>query len=303
MATQTDTLSVYRELAERYEKLGQFSMRDRFLMLAASAALESGQENEAERLRTQLLQQNRHHMLRPYRSFREAIAAPDVHTYLEDLKRNYPYEVAHQLLIALQEGRTPPVMSKPLTVRRPAVSATQTSIPPAAVPGRTPLPAQQPPASTPTTSRPEPASLPPTAPVVDPYEPIDATPRPSWQPIKPTKVVDELELTRPVSNLREESPSALPAKPLAQPVPKAAPATPDPARPTVRPAVAVPRPKPSPPAEVPVVPPVAETVPAPETPLTGAWVGGLLSLIVLLAGLALAGYTFARPFLPPGWLP
>ena len=80
MSTQTDALSVYRELAEKYHELGQLPMRDRFLMLAADAALAAGLAAEAERLRLWLLHQNRHHMLRPYRSFEEHLATIDRYT-------------------------------------------------------------------------------------------------------------------------------------------------------------------------------------------------------------------------------
>ena len=99
-----DRLSVYRELADRYDHLGQVSMRDRFLILAADAALEGGRAGEAETLRQRLLQGSRHHMLRPYYSFAEAACAADVQSYLHDLRTNYPLEVAQQLLDSLKEG-------------------------------------------------------------------------------------------------------------------------------------------------------------------------------------------------------
>jgi hypothetical protein len=97
-----DRLSVYRELAEQYDRLGQVSMRDRFLILAADAALEAGEAGEAERMRLRLLQGSRHHMLRPYHSFAEAALAGDVQTYLHDLRTNYPPDVAQQLLDSLK---------------------------------------------------------------------------------------------------------------------------------------------------------------------------------------------------------
>jgi hypothetical protein len=39
-----------------------------------------------------------------------------------------------------------------------------------------------------------------------------------------------------------------------------------------------------------------------EDTATGAWVAGGLFVLVLAAGVALALYTFARPFLPQDWL-
>ena len=51
MDTPSDRLTIYAELADQYDRLGQVSMRDRFLMLAADAALTAGRADEAERLR------------------------------------------------------------------------------------------------------------------------------------------------------------------------------------------------------------------------------------------------------------
>ena len=98
MDSQTKCLDVYRELADWYEQRGQAPMRDRFLVLAADAALAAGSGDEAERLRLRLLQLNPHHMLKPYSSFAQALEAPDVSTYVRDLRQNYPPEVAEGLL-------------------------------------------------------------------------------------------------------------------------------------------------------------------------------------------------------------
>src|SRR5205085_11918442 len=68
------------------------------LVLAADAALAAGSGDEAERLRLRLLQLNPHHMLKPYSSFAQALEAPDVSTYVRDLRQNYPPEVAEGLL-------------------------------------------------------------------------------------------------------------------------------------------------------------------------------------------------------------
>jgi len=109
MAPLTDSLSVYRELAEHYDRLGQPSMRDRFLILAADAALQTGQPALAEQLRQRLLHGSRHHMLRSYASFAEASAAPDVQSYLRDLRTNYPPEVARDMLDELEPPRAEPI--------------------------------------------------------------------------------------------------------------------------------------------------------------------------------------------------
>ena len=106
MEAASDRLIVYRELADHYDRLGQVSMRDRFLMLAADSALEDGQPGEADRLRQRLLATSRHHMLRPYASFAEAARAPDVDTYLRDLRANYPLDEARDLLDTLRAGQS-----------------------------------------------------------------------------------------------------------------------------------------------------------------------------------------------------
>ena len=130
-----DNLSVYRELADSYDRLGQASMRDRFLILAADAALEAGQDAEAECLRQRLLQGSRHHMLRPYSSFAEAVRAADVQTYLRDLKVNYPPEVAQQLLESLQNAPGTGPTGDPKPARdwgKPAPPESAPAIPPTA---------------------------------------------------------------------------------------------------------------------------------------------------------------------------
>jgi hypothetical protein len=267
MASPADPLSLYRELADRYDRLGQSSMRDRFLMLAASAALDAGQAAEAERLRGRLLQQNRHHMLRPYRSFEEAVAAPDVQTYLGDLKANYPPELAAQLLGTLKDGTAAP--PKPLAQRRPFA-------PP----------------------NPPPQGIPPTAPVVDPYQapvPMELPPR---EEVIPYKMAEDVAMTAPIPDL-----TGIP-RPGAQPRP----ARPAPPRPmdTERPPFRSAPPRPQPrarPAPEPI--PTAEPVPHPAAreETAGAWLCLLLMGLAATAGVLVATYTLARPFLPKGWLP
>lgn len=113
MDTLSESLAVYRELAEHYEQIGQASMRDRFLMLAADAALQAGLSDEAERLRQLLLAGSRHHMLRPYNSFAEAASVPDVQTYLDDMRANYPLSQARDLLVALRSAQGPAPAAAP----------------------------------------------------------------------------------------------------------------------------------------------------------------------------------------------
>src|SRR6266511_1725360 len=101
-------LRVYQELADWYERQAQAQLRDRFLLLAADAALNGGQADEAERLRIRLLQQSPHHMLKPFASFAEATRSPDVQGYLSDLRQTYPPEAAAEMLASLRGGEAGP---------------------------------------------------------------------------------------------------------------------------------------------------------------------------------------------------
>jgi len=99
---------LFRELGERYEKLGQQSMRDRFYLLAADAAFQADQVVEGERLRLKILQHNPGHLLRPFSSFREARESPDVQLYLADLRNNYPIGLCTQMLDSMKNGTSAP---------------------------------------------------------------------------------------------------------------------------------------------------------------------------------------------------
>ncbi len=112
MNTQVNSLAVYKELADHYERQKQPAMRDRFLVLAADAAWKAGQPDEAEQLRQRLLHANPHHLLKPYSSFAQAQEAPDVQTYVRDLRTNYPPELADGLLRNVRSA-APPAPEKP----------------------------------------------------------------------------------------------------------------------------------------------------------------------------------------------
>ena len=121
MGPAVNLLTVYKELAECYERRGQAQMRDRFLVLACDAALSCGQADEAERLRMKLLQANPHHMLKPYASFDQARSAPDVDTYVRNLRLNYSQPVAEDLLRTLRAGGDPPTQPMQRVAPAPAV--------------------------------------------------------------------------------------------------------------------------------------------------------------------------------------
>jgi hypothetical protein len=260
-------LRVYKELADSYERSGQPPMRDRFLVLAADAALTAGQDAEAERLRQRLLQLNPHHLLKPYASFAQAAQAPDVQTYLRDLRKNYPLDVSQMLLNKVRSGGA--------AAARPAAPA----LPPTAPvidlddDGTLALGGEPEPLKVfqvrDDTDLGQTAALPPQAAPRRPptsSAPTEATPRPV-----------------PVPR------SAPAARPPAPPVRKPAPSSSVPAAARSRPA------------------PARTLPPAPANPLVpetegegGGWLGLVLFVLVLLGGLACAAYTFGRPFLS-GW--
>jgi hypothetical protein len=259
------TLQVYKELADWYERQGQAAMRDRFLILAAEAALSAGKPEEAERLRQRLLQGNPHHMLKPFSSFAQALLSTNIQIYIHDLQVNYPPETAEGLLQNLRSGVAPPP---------PESGLAENTL----------------------------GTVPPTAPLIEirdePTLPLGS----SMEPLKVYPLRDEPEPTLPppppVKPTNTNRPS--PRKPVTSP-PVAPPAerpsalnTPSPrSQPTLprspRPAVA--------PVPVPPVPPSEPPAPA------GAWLSFLLFGMTVTAGVALACYTLARPFLPPEWLP
>ena len=297
-----NTLSVYRDLADCYDNLGQASMRDRFLMLAAAAALQSGQAAEAERLRLRLLQGNLHHMLHPYPSFVEAVKASEVQTYLQDLRDNYPLDVAKQLLESVQGNAGPSGAALEQTQQMSWGPGER-----AAEPKR---------------------AIPPTAPVVEMTGPLPgnlagAIPRAPRQTTRPTSPPE----TYP---LREEQEPAV-TRPLAQPLAGRSPMARQnsAARPASPTGASIPAAK-VPPSSLPIAQPVPanrgrnyeppvrrpeatyEVVPQAETsssqeyeePLqSGSWFSMLLVAVVGTVGMALVVFTLARPFLPAGWLP
>ncbi len=259
-----NALELYQQLADWYEQRGQAQMRDRFLVLAADAALGSGNPDMAERLRNRLLQQNPHHLLKPYGTFAEAMKAPDVQSYVADLRRSYSPEAAEHLLESLRAQ------------------------------GGEPAPA---------------AAAPPRAVITTPLPP---------QPEAAKETPEVLHFYRSHEDLEEAKPQPLPERqvPVTRTLPKPAAPLPSPPPPARKPAAGPPpAPKPAPPfrtaPRTPAASPFAtEPLPASlaRTPTrqeqdlaTGFWVSWLLFVVVLLAGLGLAVYTLARPFLPAEW--
>ncbi len=105
MATPDNLVLIYKELADWHERQGQPQMRDRFLVLAADAALSAGRPVEGDLLLARLLRSNPHHMLRPVASFGEAMASPDIQNYVGELRRTYPPEQAEQQFDKMRQAR------------------------------------------------------------------------------------------------------------------------------------------------------------------------------------------------------
>jgi hypothetical protein len=108
MATPDNLVVIYKELADAHERQLRPQLRDRYLVLAADAALTAGRKVEADLLLARLLRSNPHHMLRPYTSFAQAMAAADVQNYVGDLRREHPPEQAEAEFDALRAARTAP---------------------------------------------------------------------------------------------------------------------------------------------------------------------------------------------------
>jgi hypothetical protein len=107
MATvENKHVRVYCELATVFAEQGQDQLRDRFLVLAADAAREFNLDAQAEELRVRLLEFNPHHLLKPFASFEEAMSADDVRSYVEGLRKKYPFEESEQLLNELRNERS-----------------------------------------------------------------------------------------------------------------------------------------------------------------------------------------------------
>jgi hypothetical protein len=117
MASSLHLVQIYEQLADYENQRGAPQMRDRYLVLAADAALSAGVSGEAERLRTRLLEYNPHHMLKPFHSLAEAMRSPDVLNYLVNLRRICSPETAERILHSqLKPKKTPANQTAPVAV-------------------------------------------------------------------------------------------------------------------------------------------------------------------------------------------
>jgi hypothetical protein len=274
-----DLRRLYQDLAEGYADRGQPQFRDRFLVLAAAAALDSGDADAAERLRQRLLAVNPHHLLKPYGTFSQAVRMPDVQSYVADLHKDYPPDVARGLLRSLRDlkesggGSIPFSNSIPVTAPLLDLGSgpdllmddyaeplkiislredPPSGVPPTLPPNKFPMP---PKATLPRTQVPQTlyeAELPPTV----PSAPRPRAPRVDKPPLRPA------------------------AKSAPPPAPRPS-STPPPR--TARPSVPLVLPSP-PPAE-------------PESEVIGAWLCIMLFGVAAAAGVALLSHALVYPFL------
>jgi hypothetical protein len=103
MTVSETTVHIYEDLAEGYARRHEARQRDLFLLLAADAALTLGQRDKAERLRQRLLFFNPHHLIRPFSSLADALQSPDFRRYVEDLRRQFPPDLAERLWQAQEQ--------------------------------------------------------------------------------------------------------------------------------------------------------------------------------------------------------
>lgn len=286
MPSLDQVLKVYQELADWHEQHGPPQVRDRFLILAADAALSAGREDEADRLRRRLLQLNPHHLLRPFASLAEALRSPDVRNYINDLRQNYPFEVAQEMRREIQEGNpagpretiplpptlpvvdiNPPEQSRPDTTDPVVVYWDDTEVSPAplAEPAPlTPLPSSPAGGEGKGVKGPNPMKRPPAA---KPPPPARTAPAP--QPGKWARLAATRRETYPLR------PDPAPAPEGGRKIDCQS--------------------APHPGSQQPSDPDEDESPRA-------VWVASVLFGLTLTAGVGLTIYTLIRPFLPPQWL-
>ena len=112
MPASEDTARIYHQLAQGYERIGDASMRDRFLVLAANAYLAAGRPSDAEQVRAHLVRVNPQHLLKGQLSMVQALQSSDVRNYVDGLQRHYPPDQAAKLLREFQ-NRAPTAASAP----------------------------------------------------------------------------------------------------------------------------------------------------------------------------------------------
>lgn len=287
MAGRDDVGRVYLALSDVYATRGEAGMRDRFLVLAADAALAAGQPADADKLRRQLLQHSPHHLLKPYGSFAQAVEAPDLAAYIKDLRQSYPPETAGTLLASLRkEGVTARGNAPP---RSPAQSGEPAT--------RTPSPRMNPPLDA---TQPPPKAEPAIYKMRDVKD--ESAPSDVAATLPPNTRYADLAATLPPNSRHPDLAATLPPEGVR--VPGASSAA-KPTRPTKVEAGAAGRRKAERPAPVPgsSARPFAPYTSTPAAGVAddasrdGSWLAALLFGLVITAGVVWLAWTLARPFL------
>ena len=250
----------YLELSDFYDHRGEAQSRDRFLVLAADAAMQAGDKEEAEHLRQRLLTVNPHHLLKPFKSFEEAMKSRDVTDYISALRRRHPADQVANLVettIRVRGGRASgPESASQLPKSPPQPHRNEPTSGPRPVDVFRMRPTEEPPS---TSIRPRPVPAPPPIPSPPPANSGRMRPAPSGQ----------------------STPLSLPPLPF----------QPEPSRPS--------GPSPFRPAQLassqPTVP-VYQGIRLPTTP--GSWFCSVLFVLLLIGGIGLTLYSLGRVFLP-----
>jgi hypothetical protein len=126
-------------LADESQRLGRVEDRERFWLLAADAAMQAGNADEAEKLRRQILAHNPNYFLRPYENFAAAAKTPDIQKYIQDLRKHYPPAQAERWLQSLRgQAQQPTVDPAGLATLQPKQALPRPAPPPAAPPAKSP---------------------------------------------------------------------------------------------------------------------------------------------------------------------
>jgi hypothetical protein len=270
--------TLYQDLADGYAGRGQPQFRDRFLVLAAAAALEGGEPIAAERLRQRLLAVNPHHLLKPYATFTQAMQVPDVQEYIGELRKDYPPIVARGMLDSLRDLKETENEPVPMTAPLLDLSGgpdllmdddaeplkifslrneSPSGIPPTLPPEMLPRPAQ---------SLPPRSGVPPT--LYEAHLPPELPPRPrAPRPVAPSP----MPIVSP-------SPKAARQVPVARPMPKLLPPAPIERTPAAAPAYST-------------------QSPESEAEVLGAWVCLFLFVVAAVAGLVLLYHALVIPLM------
>jgi hypothetical protein len=116
MLDHSAAMLAFIKLAGVAQSKRQLSQRDKFLLLAAAAAVESGFDPVADRCRHLLLKHNSVHMVRRFESVAHALADPEYQSFQRQLSRFCSYERAEHYLTQLGIAPGLPAMHAKLDV-------------------------------------------------------------------------------------------------------------------------------------------------------------------------------------------